>query len=311
MKKLILIIYTLFSLSTIYAQQNKKGLYVGDTFQGEMDLYDALDWITLNAVEGEEYSIVLSDNLAASSNVLDCNGKSVTISLKSSGSEIQLSYATRSPSSSLFTVKKGVTFVLENGVSLIGRSTASRPPVTVDGGIFIMNGGGIRDSKVDHSESWYGGGVDILSNGTFIMNAGKISGNSAPAGGAGVYVSENATFVMNGGNIGNNYTKEFGRGGGVSVRGSFAMFGGSISNNSGRKDLNWGGGVYIANGGTFVLHDGTISNNSGGGICIDGEKNFFGSSGGNATMNGGTISSNSVSRIGGGWSVCKRFVYHE
>ena len=50
MKKLILIIYTLLLLSTIYAQQNNPDLYVGDTFQGEMDLYDALDWITLNAV---------------------------------------------------------------------------------------------------------------------------------------------------------------------------------------------------------------------------------------------------------------------
>ena len=42
----------LFSGIILYAQQIQPGLYVGDAFQGEMDFYDALDWITINAQDG-------------------------------------------------------------------------------------------------------------------------------------------------------------------------------------------------------------------------------------------------------------------
>ena len=122
MKKNILLSVGLFLFAgmMLHAQQNKPGLYAGDAFQGEMDLYDSLDWIAANAQDGGEYSIVLGASIAASSSVLDYGGKSVTVSLKSSGAVLQVSYATRSPSSSLFTVKEGVTFVLEKGVELVG-----------------------------------------------------------------------------------------------------------------------------------------------------------------------------------------------
>ncbi len=297
MKKNVLFVLFLLMGIILHAQQIQPGLYVGDSFQAKMDFYDALDWITLNAQDGGEYSIVLCENLAVSSSVLDYNGKAVTISIKSSGSDIQLSYATRSPSSSLFTVKKGVTFILENGVELIGRPSASRPPVTVDGGTFIMNGGAIKDSKVDHSNSWYGGGVDILSGGCFIMNGGVISGNSCFAG-AGVNVSKKAVFTMNGGEISNNnaYYDNSGFGGGVCVSGTFTLVDGIIKNNTSHRKAGWfgrGGGIFVDKNGKLIMQGGTISYNSDGGIFIEGE----------AIMNGGIIASNTSDVVYGGGGV--------
>lgn len=312
-------------------QQLQHGLYIGENFQGEMDLYEALDYITINAQEGGEYSIVLKENMAISSNLLDYGGKLITITLKSTSTDtsVQLSYVNRSPSSSLFTVKKGVTFVLENGIELIGTS-ASRPPVTVDGGTFIMNGGAIRDSKVTQA-NWFGGGVDILRGGSFVMNNGRISGNSSSKGGAGVSVGENSTFVMNGGVIDKNSVKDgfgggvfvdknanftmnngeitnntagyangYGGGGGVYVNGSFTMVDGIISKNfCGESDYSRskGGGVLISGNGNFVMEGGTISENEGGVYLTRNilSQYVHGTGNGKFTMNGGQISNNSTS----------------
>ena len=340
-KHILLSVGLLLFAGIILHAQSKPGLYVGEAFQGEMDLYDSLDWIAANAQDGGEYSIVLGASIAASSSVLDYSGKSVTVSLKSSGDTLQVSYATRSPTSSLFTVKSSVTFVLENGVELVGRPSASRPPVTVDGGNFIMNGGAVKDSNVDHSSNWFGGGVDVLHGGSFTMNDGIISRNAC-TGGAGVNVGENTTFTMNGGLIsGNNGT---GKGGGVYVakNATFTMNGGLISGNNGGGvyvrntftlndgtiSSNYSNGVYVYGGGTFVMQGGAVRNNSGRGIYIDdeiaivnGKRKTIGGTftmysgvvadnGGGVymkrglfTMNGGIISGNTASSGGGVYAI--------
>ena len=308
MRKNILLSVGLFLLAgMILHAQSKQGLYVGDAFQGEMDLYDSLDWIAANAQDGGEYSIVLGASSAASSSVLDYGGKSVTVSLKSSGETLQVSYATRSPSSSLFTVKEGVTFVLEKGVELVGRPSASRPPVTVDGGNFIMNGGAVKDSNVDHSRDWLGGGVNIVL-GTFTMNDGVISGNSCDSG-AGVHVGENTTFIMNGGSISSNsardeYEYAGAQGGGVYVNGTFTMNDGVISNNVCRtkegSTHKQGGGVHVSKSGTFVMQGGIIKNNSDRGIYVGSYSDFMRHQSGGVTMNGGVISRNSATEYASG-----------
>ena len=299
MKRMRLLAFALFLLSGImlHAQQSQPGLYAGDEFQGNMDLYDVFDWLSANAQDGGNYTVVLETDVAASSSVLDYKGKSVTVSLKSSGADVQVTYATRSPSSSLFTVKAGVTFVLEKGVALVGRPSASRPPVTVAGGNFIMNGGAVMDSKVDHSSNWFGGGVDLL-RGTFIMNDGIISGNSCH-GGAGVCVGKDATFIMNGGTISGNSARlhnyNAGIGGGVYVDGTFTMTNGSISNNVcyiSNGVHGYGGGVQVSNSGTFVMQGGTISNNSECGVYVSKYTDFMHSESGKFTMNGGIITGN-------------------
>ncbi|MDE6774664.1 MAG: right-handed parallel beta-helix repeat-containing protein [Treponemataceae bacterium] len=295
MKRMRLLAFALFLLSGImlHAQQSQPGLYAGDEFQGNMDLYDVFDWLSANAQDGGNYTVVLETDVAASSSVLDYNGKSVTVSLKSSGPDVQVTYATRSPSSSLFTVKAGVTFVLEKGVALVGRPSASRPPVTVDGGNFIMNGGGVKDSKVDHDRTWFGGGVDLL-RGTFTMNDGVISGNACGAG-AGVNVGENTTFTMNGGIISGNIVIDgstgTGFGGGVFVNknATFTMNGGTISGNSAAYGNGYGGGGGVYVNGTFTMVDGIISDNvsndsNGAGVCVSGNGRFV--------MEGGSVSNN-------------------
>ena len=316
MKKNTLLSVGLFLFAgMILHAQSTPGLYVGDAFQGEMDLYDSLDWIAANAQESGDYSIVLGASIAASSSVLDYGGKSVTVSLKSSSETLQVSYATRSPTSSLFTVKSGVTFVLENGVELVGRPSASRPPVTVDGGNFIMNGGAVKDSKVDHSRDWLGGGVDVV-RGAFTMNDGVISGNSAGSG-AGVNVGENTTFTMNGGaisgnSIGDYFSPSFGGGVFVNKNATFTMNGGTISRNSAFYGNGYGGGGGVYVNGTFTMVDGIISNNGcsqkdystrgkGGGVCVSGNGVFV--------MQGGAISNNSDTGVYLTSNIMSQFVH--
>jgi hypothetical protein len=272
-------------------------LCAGDTLQGEMDIYDALDWMAANAQDGDNYLIDLGSSQAIASQILDYGNKRVTVSLKSSGGEKRLSFATRSPSVALFTVKAGVTFILEDGVTLAGQRSASRSLVNVDGGTFVMNeGAAIKDSIKDAPNS--GGAGVFITNGIFTMNGGTISGNSASSSGGGVLVRSGA-FTMNGGTIGRNNSNI---GGGVILEedGTFTMNGGTISGNTagGIDRSRGGGGGIFMNGGTFTMNNGTISGNTarrsnltgGGGIYM---------AGGTFTMNSGALTGN-TSGYGGG-----------
>ena len=156
--------------------------------------------------------------------------------------------------------------------------------VYADGGTFTMDGGTISGNTAE-----YGGGV-YVSGGTFTMNGGTIAGNVAEAGG-GVYVS-GGTFTMNGGTIAGNTAAD---GGGVCVAwsGTFTMTDGIISGNT----AEYGGGVYVS-GRTFTMEGGAISGNTaadGGGVYV---------SGGTFTMKDGAITNNIASnnnkRGGGG-----------
>jgi hypothetical protein len=263
-----------------------------------MGLLDALDWITLNAQTGGVYVIVLGSDQGISNVVLDCGGKQVTVSLKTPGPERKVTFASRTPSYALFTVKAGVTFTLEDKVTLAGLQSGSRSLVNVEGGRFIMNGGTIKDNKVDGYEL-SGGGVFITSGG-FTMNGGAISGNTVSNGyGGGVYVDA-GTFTMNAGTISGNTARgnAYSGGGGVYVSyGTFTMSGGTISGNTTSSPVaGGGGGVYVSKG-TFTMSGGAVSNNTaygGGGVCV---------SGGGFTMSGGTISGNTARGSGAGGGV--------
>ena len=162
--------------------------------------------------------------------------------------------------------------------------------VHVSGGIFTMYGGTIKDNEPYNTEDVSGGGVSIGTSGTFIMNGGTISGNTAGKNGGGVY--DYGLFTMNGGTIsGNKITQntQYGdfAGGGVYVYGAsnkpFIMNGGTISNNT---SVRAGGGVYSSQK-PFIMNGGTISGNTagtnGGGMY----------NGANVTLNGNvTITGN-------------------
>jgi hypothetical protein len=271
------------------AADTRPGLFADGVYQGDMDLYDMLDWITLNAKSGGNYTIALGKDAAVAPAELDYGGKTVAITLKSADGKRTVGFDGKSPAYSLFTVGAGVVLTLEDGVTLRGaENSADKSLVRVSGGRFVMAGGAISGNKTSGS----GGGVSVLS-GTFTMAGGTISGNTANYFGGGVYVKTGA-FTMSGGTINGNAAGNSGLGGGgVSMDGgTFTMAGGTICGNTAGN----GGGVYMG-GGTFTMNDGTISGNTassygGGGV-------FMGS---NATfaMSGGAIGGNTAGDRGGG-----------
>jgi hypothetical protein len=93
------------------------------------------------------------------------------------------------------------------------------------------------------------------ANPVFVMHSGEISGNTAYNGGG---VCVGGTFTMNGGTISDNTaTSSNGGGGGVFfITGTFTMNGGTISGNKALSDSK-GGGVYIQNGAIHIV-TGTI-----------------------------------------------------
>jgi hypothetical protein len=276
------------------------GLYSNGKFEGALGLVESVNWIRLNGVNNGNYVIVLGRDEAAPPVNLSFGSRRISVTLKSEGEERSVSYDTPSrPSASLFTIGTGVTFNLEDGIALVGLAVDSRPLVKVKGGVFVMNGGSIRDNSLsvymkytDNSFgnlSWdkgeiEGGGV-LLESGNFILNNGIIKGNSAQIGG-GISIGENGILIINGGAVSGNSVQE--KGGGVYSTGSFTMRGGIISDNSSSVNFwdNYGGGVAV-NGKSFNMENGVISGNSsswyGGGIGIE-KGNFY--------MRGGSISGN-------------------
>jgi hypothetical protein len=97
---------------------------------------------------------------------------------------------------SLFTVGSGVTLVLDNNVTLLGRDTNNVPLITVSGGSLEMKTG----SKISGNATHEGGGVEAAYGSTFTMSGGEISGNTATSLGGGVCV-ENGAFTKQGGII--------------------------------------------------------------------------------------------------------------
>ena len=113
--------------------------------------------------------------------------------------------------------------------------------INIEGTLTLNDSSNPSTGKITGGYSNQGGGANV--GGTFTMNGGAISGNTAPGDlGGGVYVS-GGTFTMNGGTITSNTAK---KGGGVyltnysTYKSTFTMNGGTISGNT----ANIGGGVY-------------------------------------------------------------------
>jgi hypothetical protein len=242
-----------------------------------------------NAKSGDEYTIELTGNENIGAQPLSFSDRSdITIKLIGNGGEriIQLT-----DNGSLFTIGTGVTLILDNRVTLRGRSGNNAPLIRVNSrGTLIMKSG----AKVsNNSNSNSGGGVFVATDGSFTMEGGEISGNNSSgynSGGGGVYVASGGFFSMENGRISSNTSSS---GGGVYVaEGNFTMKDGEIINNT----ASTGGGVEVGNG-SFTMEGGKISGNTsnsssygGGGVYV-----------GNAvfTMDGGEISGNTAGSGGG------------
>jgi addiction module HigA family antidote len=189
------------------------------------------------------------------------------------------------------------------------------PPITLRGkgtGNDVLNAAGIekrvlyigKGNQVTLEEhltlsggQGHSGGA-VFNEGTFIMEGGTISGNTAELGGGGVS-SQSGTFTMKGGTISNNTTKGTdGAGGVLNAYGTFIMEGGSISDNDAKR----GGGGVANRDGTFTMKGGTISNNTaecGGGGGVFNKGTF--------TIKGGSISDNTAVYGGGVYHANKNF----
>jgi len=158
-------------------------------------------------------------------------------------------------------VSNGGTFTMQGG-TISGNNDSG----VWNGGIFTMRGSAsIFGNTTQHDSLHGGGGVGgggVLNDGIFTMqDNASVSGNTAINGG-GVYVGERGTFTMQGGTISGNTARKgyqadsiiLGSGGGVCVGGGiFTMEGGTISGNTAQLS---GGGVDV--GGTFTKTGGTI-----------------------------------------------------
>jgi hypothetical protein len=295
------------------------GLFIGDSATGVSGLLAALAAVkthaedTSDGVSGGVYTIVLAaDETYTTLNNLTYTGNpAVRITLQGRG----VLRRVKSP----FTVGSNVTLVLEDKIWLTGMAitnTTDNPVRVNSGGTLIMEEGsritGNTVGGTSSSRSYPGGGV-YINAGTFTMNGGIISGNTAITsvtssaslygGGGGVYVTgtgaTHGEFTMNGGTISGNIAQNnsggssaspssSGAGVYVDTYGDFFMEGGIISGNDFistglyPSSLFSGGGVYSA--GRFKLSGGTISGNgaSGGKAGV-----YLG--GGTFTMTGGSI----------------------
>ena len=151
-------------------------------------------------------------------------------------------------------IDQRATFRLEGNASVTGNTSSSRAGgVAVNGGTFIIDGGSVTGNSA--SSQTCGGGVYVTNGGTLIMESGKVTNNntSAPWSGAGVTISDGNLIPLS------------------STGGTFIMRGGTISDNTNNGNWPSGGGVCI-HGGTFTMEGGTISgnttNNGGGGVFI-------------------------------------------
>ena len=143
-----------------------------------------------------------------------------------------------------------------------------------------------------------GGGVHVSGGANLTLEGGSITGNAAPmnshpgkgTGGAGVYVY-NGTFVMNGGEISHNTAERDAAGVELDDNAKFEMNGGTITGN--RTDKNGGGVSVKGNGATFEMNGGTITENiaAGSGTNISGDPQ-------KVTLNGGTVTKEDYDKYG-------------
>ena len=190
----------------------------------------------------------------------------------------------------MFTVDQGATLTLEN-VTLDGENKSgtehcvevkNRSRLVINGTTKICNSKTTALSVQNASVEMNGGeicnnegtsaGAVVLSSmgGTsgFIMNGGKIWGNSSTANQAGaIYVSDGCTFNLKKGEIYQNRTN--GHGGAFAIRGRVDMTGGSVHHNTATS----GGGMLLNDAGILNITGGEIASNSsqwGGGINANG-----------------------------------------
>lgn len=160
----------------------------------------------------------------------------------------------------------GVTLADREGSNYYGGG------VTVEGGMFHMYGGTIRNCGIKGGSVCYGGGVGVVG-GKFIMDDGEITGCYAIAPstfqsyGGGVFVAYGSSFTMNGGTISGNRADV---GGGVMLSGNSDVMkinGGAITGN--KAAICGGGLAATGNSGAVIVNGTKLCNNVADGAASD------------------------------------------
>ena len=251
-------------------------------------LAEKLAWLQRSADSHNTYIIEVNRNETIDPHVLEYRGTiNITIILRGVGGNriIRL----RSPGF-MIRITSNVNLIIDNNITIQGHNQNAYDLIYVNGGKLILNSGASISGNGANRGVW------INNNGTFEMNGGTISGNTAGGGGngGGIHIGSDGIghFIMNGGTISNNNAIQ---GGGVEVmEGTFTMNGGIISNNISTE----GGGVSVRSGGTFHMRGGTITGNTsrdfGGGVFLHG--GTFIKTGGNITGYGNDPNNGNVVR---------------
>ncbi|WP_418927258.1 S-layer homology domain-containing protein [Dysosmobacter sp.] len=181
--------------------------------------------------------------------------------------------------STTLTVSRAVTLDLNGNV--LKRTDTGRVIEVQDNGNLTLTDStpsATHSFKVDESTKLW---ILDKTNGTNTVNGGVITGGYAAGNnGGGVKIVSGGTFTMTGGNIAGCKAHS---GGGVDVGGTFTMTGGSIAGCVAATGS--GGGVLVGNGGAFEMSDGSIAGCTvasqqrafGGGICNTGTTTLSGS----------------------------------
>ena len=147
--------------------------------QAVTGLEDKLIWLKGNAQSGGSYILEIDDD----EKNIDCGGffssctelsykdkSNITITLRGIGANRTINNG--------FTVKSGVTLVLDDNIILKGKTQR-----VDNGGTLVMNDGSTITGVINNSNSpgvnrIRGAGVYVSDGGTFIMKGGTISGNT-------------------------------------------------------------------------------------------------------------------------------------
>ena len=201
----------------------------------------------------------------------------------------------------------GNTAVNGGGVALAGTAANTEAGTAAVLATLNLTGGKITGNNATATASndttGAGGGVyATYASITMDGQSTEISGNTGINDGAGVWLSTGATFLMNNGKITGN-TLENGkaaRGGGVAIinDGSFTLQDGEVSSNIGRA----GGGFILKNSAQLIINGGSIKSNKA--KTINGSTGYGGAiyildANAQVTMNGGTIDLNTSASSGG------------
>ena len=272
-KRLVLLACLAAVLSMVSACDKDKDPEGGEIIVQGNTLAEKLDWVKNYAEGGKTYTLEVSSDENFSWGIsfreTSYSGNITTVKLIGIGGIKTISI---SPVGTLFDIGYNYTLILDENIVLKGTENNNAPLVKVAySGTLIMNNG----SKItgNSSSSYYGGGV-YVGGGTFTMNGGTISGNTAGDWGGGVYVG-GGTFTMTGGTISGNINQgPSSLGGGVYVRGAstFNKTGGIITgyssdtengnvvkNSSGVVQSNKGHAVYVSGYNNISLYKDTTA----------------------------------------------------